>query len=399
VNLDPHRSRHAKPNWAEVSQASEKVVPARELTHPLYRYPASMSPSIARAIILTLSNPGDTVLDPFCGGGTTAVEALAHGRRAICSDLNSLACFVTRSKASPLKRSQIQLLKEWVYSVGAPLCTSMKIKPIPLVTADGTSYSPCCHGLLLALKESTEDISDNKVRQFAKLMVLRVGQICFDCRQTRLYPTVVTRVFHDVTYEALAKSYDYAAQFQKEKVPLNGRWPLRVFQTDAEKLGEVLGDEIRRVSLLLTSPPYPGIHVLYHRWQFRGRREIALPYEVAGLEDGAYEAHYTLGPRREPRNERYFSRVHRIFSKLNQQLTPGTYVAQVIAFARPEWQLGRYMNEMLRSGLREISISREKGNIMSRYIPNRKWYIRTGLTEPRREEYLLFHQSTGVASL
>ena len=28
-----------------------------------------------------------------------------------------------------------------------------------------------------------------------------------------------------------------------------------------------------RVRLVLTSPPYPAVHVLYHRWQVKGRKE------------------------------------------------------------------------------------------------------------------------------
>jgi hypothetical protein len=47
------------------------------LTHDLYRYPARFSPLFARAAIETFTEPGDTVLDPFAGGSTTLVEALA----------------------------------------------------------------------------------------------------------------------------------------------------------------------------------------------------------------------------------------------------------------------------------------------------------------------------------
>jgi hypothetical protein len=35
-----------------------------------------------------------------------------------------------------------------------------------------------------------------------------------------------------------------------------------------------------RPKLVLTSPPYPGLHVLYHRWQVKGRRETPAPFWV-----------------------------------------------------------------------------------------------------------------------
>ena len=63
------------------------------LTHSFYRYPARFSPLFARTAIALFSKPGDTVLDPFVGGGTTVVETLAAGRRAVGVDLNSLAVF------------------------------------------------------------------------------------------------------------------------------------------------------------------------------------------------------------------------------------------------------------------------------------------------------------------
>ncbi len=45
--------------------------------------PALMSPAIARHAITTFTRPGDVVLDPDCGAGTTVVEALRCGRHAI----------------------------------------------------------------------------------------------------------------------------------------------------------------------------------------------------------------------------------------------------------------------------------------------------------------------------
>ena len=49
------------------------------LTHDVYRYPARFSPLFARTAINLFTNPGETVLDPFMGGSTSLVEALAFG--------------------------------------------------------------------------------------------------------------------------------------------------------------------------------------------------------------------------------------------------------------------------------------------------------------------------------
>lgn len=75
----------------------------RGLTHNFYRYPARFSPAFAARAIQLFSRPGDVVLDPFMGGGTTIVEALASGRRAVGTDLNPLAVSIAKVKTTELE--------------------------------------------------------------------------------------------------------------------------------------------------------------------------------------------------------------------------------------------------------------------------------------------------------
>jgi SAM-dependent methyltransferase len=59
------------------------------------RYRGNWSPYIPRNLILRYTKPGDLVLDPFVGGGTTAVEAKLLGRRCIARDINPLCVEMT----------------------------------------------------------------------------------------------------------------------------------------------------------------------------------------------------------------------------------------------------------------------------------------------------------------
>jgi DNA modification methylase len=51
-------------------------------------HPAAFPRELARRCILLGSRPGDTILDPFGGSGTTAVAAHELGRKAILIELN-----------------------------------------------------------------------------------------------------------------------------------------------------------------------------------------------------------------------------------------------------------------------------------------------------------------------
>src|SRR5207237_7520769 len=62
-------------------------------------------------------------------------------------------------------------------------------------------------------------------------------------------------------------------------------------------------------TLVLTSPPYPGVHVLYHRWQIRGRQETPAPYWITGMTDGNGASFYTFGDRQEKGLTSYFQSV------------------------------------------------------------------------------------------
>lgn len=72
---------------------------AETLTHPFHTYPARMHPATARRLVEALAGGrGASLLDPFCGSGTTLVEARAAGLRAVGSDLNPIAVGVARTK-------------------------------------------------------------------------------------------------------------------------------------------------------------------------------------------------------------------------------------------------------------------------------------------------------------
>ena len=62
------------------------------------KYRGNWSPYIPRNIILRYSQEGDTVLDPFVGGGTTAVEAKLTNRNFVGFDINPEAVELSRQK-------------------------------------------------------------------------------------------------------------------------------------------------------------------------------------------------------------------------------------------------------------------------------------------------------------
>ena len=87
------------------------------LTHNFHPFPAKFIPQIPRILIEQFSEPGDTVFDPFCGSGTTLVEASLLGRNSIGTDINPISILASRVKTTPLDANQVGLVSSTVSAI------------------------------------------------------------------------------------------------------------------------------------------------------------------------------------------------------------------------------------------------------------------------------------------
>ena len=74
------------------------------LTHWIYPYKGKFHPQMIRALLNIIGlNKGDTVLDPFIGSGTTAVEAQLLGINCVGIDISPLCILQSRVKTESIK--------------------------------------------------------------------------------------------------------------------------------------------------------------------------------------------------------------------------------------------------------------------------------------------------------
>ncbi len=86
-------------------------------SHNFHSFPAKFPPQLPRKFIEGLTAPGDVVLDPMMGSGTTVLEAFLAGRRGVGFDIDPLGLMLSRSKVTPLDPRQVaqigkQILKQ-----------------------------------------------------------------------------------------------------------------------------------------------------------------------------------------------------------------------------------------------------------------------------------------------
>ena len=89
--------------WAGSFNAKESSL------HQLAPYIGKMKSGMVHVLVELYSQPGDTVLDPFCGSGVVPLECLLMGRNTIGNDLSPYACVLTRGKLSAPAHKSVAL--------------------------------------------------------------------------------------------------------------------------------------------------------------------------------------------------------------------------------------------------------------------------------------------------
>jgi hypothetical protein len=356
------------------------------LTHDLYRYPARFSAELAAAIIDQFSRPGDVILDPFMGAGTTAVEALGRGRRVVGFDINPLAVLLADVKTTPLRRTQYRELERWA-------AMTKTVGSLPDLDDRTRNAPPEIVEWFRPRLANAATLSDQRLRNAARALLVDVGQRSMDGRSQPVGPDMLGGLLkRSVTSlgDGLAdfSSLGRSNGLRPSQIPRHRILRCGSAQTLSRSRG--LNRLAGRVSLVLTSPPYPGIHVLYHRWQVRGRAETPLPYWLANLQDGLGPTHYTMGGRSARGEDQYFDEILTAWSGISRLLQKRAIIVQVLAFAEPERQLDRYL-----ATLREAGFARRRDlePVGWRDVPNRRWYFRVKPERGQAREVLLIHQA------
>lgn len=374
--------------------------PVRGLTHGYYKYPARFSPSFVRAAIETFTQPGDVVLDNHVGGGTTLVEALAAGRHAIGIDISALAAFVATVKTTVFSEEEIDRLHVWAKQVPAAI-NIQKSSPHFADYADLGYYKHLDHPSRWRLRKAIEqglwsaiELGTPRLESFGRCAVLRTAQWALDGRRKRANLDEF-RQFLEITATHMVEG----ARELRAAVIANGQRPVvEILQRTAAGLEN---DERMRgwraPKLVVTSPPYPGVHVLYHRWQVDGRKETPLPFMIANKLDGSGSSYYTMGDRKYPLLKTYFDSIRATMSSVAALADRSTVIVQMVAFSNPDWQLKRYLETMEEAGLTEAFLPTLNGHAdgrLWRRVPGRRWYSDQRGDTPGSQEVVLIHRKT-----
>ena len=236
--------------------------------HALCPYFAMFPPSFARTQIQRFTQPGDVVLDPFSGRGTTLLEASLLNRRMLASDINPVAACVTGAKARvPSLDAVTSRLDE--------LSDAFRSTPLGEVETERKALPPFFTKAfhfrtlreILFLRQHLNWQTDDTDRFIA---ALALGSLHGEMDHSKSYfsnqmpRTISTKPDYSVRYwrkhRLVAKrKYVFNLLRQRAQLRLKNDRPARQgvsVRSDVRSLGKVLSPWERSVQLVVTSPPY-----------------------------------------------------------------------------------------------------------------------------------------------
>lgn len=372
--------------------------------HEFYRYPARFSPAFARAAIELFTRPGDLILDPFVGGGTTLVESRLSGRLSIGSDLNPLAILISKAKALPISHQDLNHVADWAQRLPTVFSTRGRISKDGwsdssyFRNVDSAEFAGVKNGLARA-RLSLITIDSRSASRFARCILLRAGQWALDMREET--PSRIE--FREKVVEMADAMIDAAHQYRRNVriadsfSDANGTRRTSVLSQKLPGLADRI-NKLPSPQLILTSPPYPGVYVNYHRWKVLGRRETPAPFWLANELDGNGMSHYTMAAREKGRQVNgYFAQLESAFHDLSKIADSTTVVVQLVGFHNRTSELPLYLEAMDRAGFDEMVVpglaNGSPDGRLWREVPNRRWWVQDGDGKANRGyEVLLVHR-------
>ena len=242
------------------------------LTHSMHPYPAKFPPQLPHTILKKFAQKKATVLDPFCGSGTTLVEARLLGCNAIGVDVNGLSSLLSKVKATPLSEKELQQIKSFLnYISNEDFQWKMKRPIIKVKEIDGLAHwfqinvtEELTHILNLIDKQE-----DENVRDFLKIVlssiIVRVSNQDSDTR----FAAKNKNIPNNFTFELfLTRASEYLTRIAAYSQKVNGDGYLKLLNADSRNLSMLDNDSI---DIIITSPPYANTYDYYLYHKFRKR--------------------------------------------------------------------------------------------------------------------------------
>lgn len=289
------------------------------VTHSLHVYPAKFPAHLPKILLKEFAKVGDCVLDPFCGSGTTLVEARLRGFDCIGVDVNGLATLLSKVKATNLSTEQFEQVDAFIDSMsnetfswrfsGRPKIEIKEIEGVAHWFQENVAEE------LSFISRRIYDIANDEVRDYLRILlssiIVKVSNQDSDTRFAAIKKDIPSGFAID---SFLSKAEEFTNKFRNSSTLLDSGSTLSIFNADSRKL-DFIGPE--SINIIITSPPYANTYDYYLYHKFR-KRWLDLDVEFAQFNE--------IGSRREfsslkKPSQKWIDDLKACFLEMNRVLT------------------------------------------------------------------------------
>lgn len=284
----------------------------------LHPYPAKFIPDLPGTLMDVLSIPkGSAVFDPFVGSGTTLVEAQRRGIASVGTDLNPIACLISRVKTSPTPQDIEGIVDEVMER-------ALSIKNVTVPTIPNLDHwfsevvQNCVARLVMAIRLAPPTHQDFLMMSLSSILV-RVSNQDSDTR----YAAINKNVSAAGVYKAFVGATDKVATGLRGRVATKAS--AKVVEGDILQLKK--SDLVPNIGAIITSPPYPNA---YEYWLYHKYRMWWLgfdPIAVKSKEIGARAHFFKSNPHT---SWDFVKQMEKSFQLIDEVLLPGGFACFVI---------------------------------------------------------------------
>ena len=317
-----------------------------DFTHGMHSYPAKFIPQIPARLIEALSYPGELVVDPFSGGGTTGVEALRLGRDFVGLDANPVAVLLGRIKTTPLTsadQKELQVLVDQVVK------NSKKIQRViaeyvPEIPNMFKWYSQDVIASLSCIRQYIEGMTRVSARDAALVAFANTAaRVSYQESETR-YVSKPRKIKLGEPEQIFVSEL---RRITTIATALDGRESTQQveFKLGDARKREAMSIEPQSAGLVVTSPPYPNAYDyhLYHRFRLFWLGDD--PKALRNLEIGSHLKHQA----EDYPTESYESDMQKVLRNAFELLMPGRYCVVVIGdgiFDGKEYRTSKHLAKL-----------------------------------------------------
>ena len=263
--------RLQKVDWAFVESDTQY------LTHNYHPYPARFIPQIPSKLIQCLSEADEWVFDPFCGAGTTLVEATLLGRNCIGNDLNPIGVLVSKVKSNLVSVENKPALENLIADIEGyfervtdtpSLIPNLSVIPkysLPDIPNRDHWFTPTVQEELGILLARIDMVSSQFLADFCRVAIsailVSVSNQDGETRYARKEKTIPPGSVYKRFVSKLREMWKRMEGYRENRQPVTSQ----VINNDLRVLEDFPPN--LRVQLVITSPPYPNAfdYFLYHR--------------------------------------------------------------------------------------------------------------------------------------